>query len=275
MADFLSTFVFIIPGIMAYFWLQAFGLNPSVKHTAPELSGIAAMLWLPVSFITLLVLNVWSYFDKIDFLSVDKVWTVEAFNKATLDIKYLVLFLFVNFVVSFLICWIWSLWGHNFLRTIINHVRKSRGIATMSSSASVWEEFFIKINNDSKVNIASEEDNDSAENEETCDNEDADETQDPDVNVDNDDKTKKAVLIVHKIDNPKEFIVGSMTKASRPFEVDKALVLEDTEQWMNSIKNVYDYQVIRTYIDIKSGMVVKEIDPNKRKAKTIPEDTNI
>lgn len=240
MADFLSTFVFILPGIMAYFWLQVFGLNPSVKHTAPELSGIAALLWLPVSFITLLVLNTWSAFIKIDFLSVDKVWTVETLNKATSDIKYLVLFLCVSFIVSYFVCWLWSLWGNKILINRINNVRKSRGIAPLSSSSSVWEEFFIKINKELE---------------------------------ENDHAMKEAVLIVYKIDKPDEFIAGSMTKASRPLEVDKGLVLEDTQQWIDSIKNDYDYDVKRAYIDIKSGMVVKEIDHKNPKDKTIPEDS--
>lgn len=237
---FLSTFVFILPGIMAYFWLQVFGLNPSVKHTSPELSGIAALLWLPVSFITLLVLNTWSAFIKIDFLSVDQVWTVEDLNKATSDIKYLVLFLCVSFIVSYFICWLWSLWGNEFLRNRINDVRKSRKIAPLSSSSSVWEEFFIKINKEIE---------------------------------DNDHAMKEAVLIVYKIDKPDEFIAGSMTKASRPLETDKGLVLEDTQQWIDSIKNDYDYDVKRTYVDIKSGMVIKEIDHKNPKNKTIPEDS--
>jgi hypothetical protein len=53
MEAFLSTFVFLLPGIIAYFWIQVFGLNHSIKHTAPELSGITALLWLPGSFTTL------------------------------------------------------------------------------------------------------------------------------------------------------------------------------------------------------------------------------
>ncbi|RFB13652.1 hypothetical protein DZB84_16975 [Bacillus sp. HNG] len=242
MAQFLSTFVFILPGIMAYFWLQVFGLNPSVKHTAPELSGIAALLWLPVSFITLLVLNTWGALITIDFLSVDKVWTVEALNTATSDIKYLVLFLIMSFIVSYFVCWTWSIWGNEFLRNRINFVRKTRGIAPLSSSSSVWEEFFIKINSESENNNK----------------------------VDHFDK--EAVLIVYKIDKPEEFVAGAMTKASRPLEVDKALVLEDTQQWMDSMKNHYDYDVKRVYVDIKSGMVVKEIDHRSPKDKTIPED---
>lgn len=240
MGEFLSTFVFILPGIMAYFWLQVFGLNPSVKHTAPELSGIAALLWLPVSFITLLALNLWGEFIKTGIFSVNQVWTVEALNIATSDIKYLVLFLLASFLVSFLICWLWCLWGHELLRKSINQVRKTRKIAPLSSSSTVWEEFFIRINE-----VPQKENNNG----------------------------KEAVYIIYKIDNPDDFIAGSMTKTSRPIEADKALVLEDTQKWKNSIDYDYDYDVIKVYVDIKTGIVVKEIDHKNPKEKTIPEDS--
>jgi len=235
--EFLSTFVFILPGVMAYFWLQVFGLNPSVKHTAPEFSGIAALLWLPVSFSTLIVLNTWGAFVNINFLHVNQVWTLEALNKASSDIKYLVLFLFASFIVSFFICWIWCLYVHEFLRNRINHVRKTRKLAPISSSSSVWEEFFIKINENDQENSSMK---------------------------------KIAVFIVYKIDKPEEFIAGSMTKASRPLETDKGLVLEDTEEWTNSIKDDFDYNVTRVYIDTKTGMVIKELDYKNPKNKTIP-----
>jgi hypothetical protein len=236
---FLSTFVFILPGIMAYFWLQVFGLNPTIKHTAPELSGISALLWLPVSFTTLLLLNLWSNINKIDYFMVDNVKTITDLNKATSDIRYIALFLLVSLVVSYFICWVWCLWGNEFLRSRINNVRKSRGIALLSSSASVWEEFFIKINSD---NAKEEKESENVQ-------------------------SKKAVLIVYKIDKPEEFVAGSMTKASRPFELDKSLVLEDTQEWIDSINNDYDYDVKRVYVDIKSGMVVKELNYENPKDK--------
>lgn len=242
MEQFLSTFVFILPGIMAYFWLQVFGMTPSVKHTAPELSGISALLWLPVSFITLLVLNTWGVLVKTGLLSVSQVWSVKSLNEATSDIKYLVLFLFVSFVVSFFVCWIWSFWGNVLLKKVINHVRKTRGVAALSTSSTVWEEFFVKL--------------------EQGNSEDADDSV----------IAKEAVYIVHKIDKPDEFIAGSMTKASSPLEVDKSLVLEDTQNWMDSINNDYDFDVKRIYIDFKSGMVVKEIDHKNPKEKPIPDN---
>jgi hypothetical protein len=233
MAEFISTFVFILPGIMAYFWLQLFGLNPSVKHTAPELSGISALLWLPVSFSTLMLLNLYSTVNISNNLTVDTVWTIEDLNSATSDIKYLMLFLTVSFFVSFFVCWVWGLWGYNLVRIAINKVRKTRKIAALSSSQSVWEEFFIKI-------------------------------EDPDKNE------KEAVYMIYKIDKPEEKIIGTMTKVSRPLEIDRSLVLEETEEWKESVEKHYDFDVKRVYIDTKTGMVVKELNPKEYTTKTIP-----
>jgi hypothetical protein len=145
MDTFLSTFVFILPGIMAYFWLQAFGLNPPVKHTSSEVSGIAALLWLPISFVVLLILNIWGkLLNPTSIFSVKTAWTVEEVNTATSDIKYLVLFLFVSFVMSFVICGLWSKWGYPYLHKLINWVRTNRNLAPLSKSSTVWDEVFLK-----------------------------------------------------------------------------------------------------------------------------------
>ncbi|SOC24083.1 hypothetical protein SAMN05880501_11689 [Ureibacillus xyleni] len=255
MAEFLSTFVFTLPGIMAYFWLQVFGLNPSVKHTASELSAIAALLWLPVSFGTLLVLNTWGVIVSKGPFSVKTAWTLDDVNLATSDIKYLFLFLMVSFLVSFIVSWFWSKIGNELIRALINKVRKSRGIAKMSSSTSVWSEFFIRIDN----SVDDSEENESG-------NEDV--SKDHENNKKN--KEKIAVYIVHKVDNPKNFVIGSMTKASSPLEIDKGLVLENVQEWTDSLED-YDYKVKKAYIDVKSGMVVKELDYNNPIEKTTPE----
>ncbi|EAR66237.1 hypothetical protein B14911_10897 [Bacillus sp. NRRL B-14911] len=245
MENFLSTFVFILPGIMTYFWLQAFGLNSPVKHTAPEVSGIAALLWIPITLLTLTVLNIYSKAGPINSVfTVDSTWTVTDFVNATADLKYLSLFLGISAVVSYLFSWFWASKGNLFLQGMVNFVRRKRKIAPLSQSATVWEEFFIKIN---RSDIDEEENFEEAINE------------------------KKALLLVYKIDKKEEFVVGSMTKASRPYEVDKALVLDDTEIWFEAL-NHYDYPVIRTYVDVKSGVIVKELDSDKGVLKTIVEE---
>jgi hypothetical protein len=245
--NFLSTFVFILPGIMTYFWLQAFGLNSPIKHTAPEVSGIAALFWIPITLLSLTILNLYStQGPQNSFFSVDTAWTVKDFVSATADIKYLALFLALSAVVSFFFSWFWATVGNVWLQACINFVRKKREVAPLSQSATVWEEFFIKIN---KIKEPQEETDNRQEN----------------------DDGKQALLLVYKIDKKEEFIIGSMTKASRPYEQDKALVLDDTDVWKELLEH-FDYPTIRSFVDIKSGVIVKELDAKNGVPKSVEEE---
>jgi hypothetical protein len=150
MDSFLSTFIFILPGIMAYFWLQGFGLNPAVKHSSSELYSIAALLWLPISFTTLIILNAWGSLISPNSLFTVKIsWSIDEINAATSDIRYLMLFLLLSIIVSFFICALWSKWGNLFLQRTINFVRRKRDVAPLSKMSTVWDEVFM--NNDIQV----------------------------------------------------------------------------------------------------------------------------
>ncbi|AQZ47419.1 hypothetical protein B5S25_13365 [Paenibacillus larvae subsp. pulvifaciens] len=62
MENFISTLVFILPGFLMYFWIQSFGINPVMKHNPGEMGAISALLWFPVSLLTVLTYNLleWS-----------------------------------------------------------------------------------------------------------------------------------------------------------------------------------------------------------------------
>lgn len=220
MTNFLSTFIFLIPGILAYFWIQFFGLTPTVKHTAPEFSGIAAILWLPVSFVTILCLNLISIIFKIGILPI--VWTIKEFTLATENLFYLLFFLLVSVIVSFILCGIWSIFLNNLLQDAINFIRKKRGLAPLSSSTTVWEEFFIKYEK---------------------------------KNTDG----KEALYKIYKIDKPESYLIGSMTKGSRPTELDKSLVLEEVQEWKEYIDD-NQVPIKRVYFDFKTNLIIEELD---------------
>ncbi|UFJ40123.1 hypothetical protein LOK74_19105 [Brevibacillus humidisoli] len=140
---FLGTFVFLLPGLMAYFWLQVFGLTPPVKHTTSEVAGISALLWLPISFTSLCLLNLWSLMGEyVPLLAVKRVWTVDELMQATGDIRYLLLFVAVSAWVSFGLCVVWSTFLASRLEKLINKVRYRRGLADLSSRSTVWDEIF-------------------------------------------------------------------------------------------------------------------------------------
>ena len=145
MDNLIGTLVFLLPGFLAYFWLQAFGLNPVVKHTPAEFSAVAALLWLPVSLLTLL-----SYNTLIEVFQLGtyfaSVWTINDLSKATSSIKFIAVFTLLSTIISLILSIVWSLWGYSLLLRFINQVRTWRKIANYSVSPSVWDEVFLKGN---------------------------------------------------------------------------------------------------------------------------------
>lgn len=139
--DFLGTLVFLLPGVLAYFWLQAFGMNPVAKHSPTEFTAVAGLLWLPVSFVTLVLYNLGiklSYY----IVQVKPVWTIQGLRDASSSLTFLVVFLLLSAVVSFFLSFVWAKWGFEFHKDLINWVRKKRGAAPFSDTTSVWDEVF-------------------------------------------------------------------------------------------------------------------------------------
>ncbi|MDQ7094221.1 hypothetical protein REC12_11535 [Desulfosporosinus sp. PR] len=145
MDNFLGTLVFLLPGVLAYFWLQAFGINPVVKHTPGEFTAVAALLWLPVSFGTLLLYN-WAVVNVHYFSGVKPIWIIKDLLNASGSLVFLTAFFMLSLVVSFFISAIWAKWGYRILLVLINTIRKWRGVAAFSKGTSVWETVFL--NND-------------------------------------------------------------------------------------------------------------------------------
>ncbi|MEK3787546.1 DUF6338 family protein [Paenibacillus sp. FSL K6-1230] len=148
MENFIGAIVFILPGFLLYFWIQSFGINPVVKHTPGEFTAVAALLWLPTSFVTLLIYNgvifLSRYFGKMDF-----VWSLDLLKRESNNIVFLAVFLVLSVVVSFTMGWIWATKIYKHHLTLINKIREKRGIAPFSETPSVWDEVFGK--NDSQV----------------------------------------------------------------------------------------------------------------------------
>jgi len=89
MDNFLGTVVFLLPGFLAYFWLQAFGINPVAKHSTTEFTAVAGLLWLPVSFGTLLLYNLAIWLSS--FISQAKpIWTLLTLKDASNNFIFLI-----------------------------------------------------------------------------------------------------------------------------------------------------------------------------------------
>lgn len=149
MDSFLGTLVFLLPGLMLYFWLQSFGINPVVKHSPAEFTAVSVLLWFPVSLTTLLLFN---FIVKISNVlsNLTPIWTTDDLKTASGSFIFLLLFLGSSLIISFLFGAIWAKWVHQqILMRLINWIRNSRGVAPFSKNPSVWDEVFL--NNDSQV----------------------------------------------------------------------------------------------------------------------------
>ncbi len=143
MESLIGTIVFLLPGFLAYFWLQSFGITPVTKHTPAEFTTISALLWLPVSFFSLLMYN-FTIWVSVRIVGLEPIWNVVDLNKMSGSFVFLVSFLLISALISFLLCWGWAKYGQTRLQNLINKIRISRGIAPFSDSPSVWDEVFVK-----------------------------------------------------------------------------------------------------------------------------------
>ncbi|MBY7109998.1 MULTISPECIES: hypothetical protein [Bacillus] len=217
MEQFISIIIFSLPGLLAYFWLQLFGLNPTVKHTPTEMIGLVALLWVPITGLTLVTYNLIIFI----FLS-SKVYITSLNEISALSMKLSFLLFYVVFSVfySFLVSYAWGRYFNTVVINLVNKVRVQRKVSVLSEETSVWDSFFFSL-----------------------------------------DQSEEQPLIVemYKIDKPEEKTYGAVIRMSRPFETERSLVLDQSEQWKKAHK-YYQYPVKRSYVDVKSGMIVNELD---------------
>lgn len=134
MENLVSTIIFVLPGFMMYFWVQAMGINPVVKHTTIEFGALSALAWFPVAVTSLGVLNL--YRGSIN--------TLDQLKNASTDVSFLVEFLIISVLVSFVLSAIYAKWLYKIQTWAINKIRVSIKKAKLSYSPSVWEEVFLK-----------------------------------------------------------------------------------------------------------------------------------
>ncbi len=217
MDNLLGTIVFILPGFLMYFWLQSFGINPVVKHSPGEFGAIAALLWLPASFSTLLLYNGIIYLSKM-MSHTDIVWSIQALKDKSGSFTFLLVFLLLSSAVSFVLSVIWAKWLYPIQLKVINRVRNWRGTASLSKSPSVWDEVFT--NNDAQV------------------------------------------VEIGRMDKAGISMIGCINKASRTFEPERHLNLNDVD-FFTELVGRHKISVSQIFYDTKSGTYVKIFDPEE------------
>ncbi|CAN7273342.1 hypothetical protein [Paenibacillus sp. LjRoot56] len=145
MDNLIGTIVFLLPGLLLYFWLQSFGVNAVVKHNPSEFTAYVVLLWFPVSMITLLIFNCLVALTRVFTTSNFYVVSIDDLKIATNDFRFIISYILLSVIVSYLFGVYWSVWGNKFLREVlINKVRKKRNVAPYSEYPSVWDEVFLK-----------------------------------------------------------------------------------------------------------------------------------
>lgn len=233
MDAFLATLVFLLPGLLAYFWLRMFGVNPPVAHSGTEITAIAALLWIPTSILSVLAYDgmVWGIGKKAPAYGLTYLADLKTLTILSTQLTFLLIFLILSLVFSFVVAYIWAVYLYKMTLSLINKVRSKRNMAQLDELTTVWDNFFLAF--------------------------------------DRNEKGSEPIMLVevYKMgDDPEKRIYGTVKKTSRPFELERALVLTRFEGWKES-HEYYQYPVKRTYVDLKSGLVVNELDSENPKVK--------
>lgn len=223
MDNFLGTIVFLLPGVLAYFWLQALGINPVSKHSPTEFTAVAGLLWLPVSFLTLIIYNFGNniiyYITQVKSLGISyyviqvkPIWKMQDLKDASSSLTFLVVFLLISSIVSYFLSFVWAKWGFKLQQKMVNWAREKRGFAPFSDTTSVWEEVF--------------------------------------------GKNESQLVEIGRLDKPDNItITGEIKKAARTFEPERLCLTDVT--FMTELVKEYRIPVENIYVDIKSGIYVK------------------
>ncbi|MCG0050792.1 hypothetical protein [Priestia aryabhattai] len=216
--SFISTIIFTLPGLLCYYWLQWLGFVPSQKHTPFEMLGISALLWLPVSTLTLLFYNFVLYSKGLflksmgEYRTIDYVLNLKELQSSFTNLQFVLVFSILSLVFSYLVARFWVQGLFPVFLKHINFIRKEKiKISQLSSKPTVWEEIF----------ITAEE---------------------------------KVVKIV-KLDKPEESIIGAIRKASRPLEPDRNITLDEIDYFTKLVEK-YNPLIKNVFIDTKAGIAI-------------------
>lgn len=236
MEQLISLIIFSLPGLITYFWLQLFGINPVVKHTPTEMVGLTALLWAPTTFLTVifydflfLIFNLILKAIRFDFsfLKLTFIVNLNDLNNLSKNLVFLFCYLILSIVFSFIAAYLWARYLYLVVLKVVNSVRIKRKIIKLSEDPTVWESFFYKLEGQ---------------------------------------KEEQLIVEIYKIDKPEEKICGPVIRMSRPFETEKSLVIDSSKGWDESHK-YFNYEIKKTYVDTKTGLIINELDPSKPSSK--------
>lgn len=138
MEQFITTLVFVTPGLMAYYWLLKLGLSPAQKHNNFEMLSISTILWVPTILTMIIVHNLLASSKNFGLIPIE---TLTDFTAYSLNFSFMLYFLFSSLIFSLVISFL-TVWLNKYLVKFVNQARKVLGLASFSKNSTVWEEFF-------------------------------------------------------------------------------------------------------------------------------------
>ncbi|WP_078410272.1 hypothetical protein [Priestia abyssalis] len=224
MKSLISLIIFTLPGLLAYFWINLFGLTPTSKRDNSEVVAISALLWIPIVSIVLFIYQTlawvsnWKTIDpSFDVPLLKKDWMlisskVTDINKLSENIWFLLFYVVLSIITSFYVAQFISNTGYKIMLAKVNRVRERNGIAPFSEKTTVWNEMFL--NNAGQI------------------------------------------VEYTKVEDPNFRLIGCLTKVPRAHEPDKGIVLEATDHWAN-VMEYYNVEIDNVFIDTSNGSIIK------------------
>lgn len=140
--NFITMIIFTLPGILAYFLIQNFGITPVQKHQGTELLCISALLCAPVAILVISLYNLLAFVGgKIFSYGVQYLFTITDLNKLVNNLGFLLFYLISSIFFSYIISRFISS-KYDYILKSVNKVRTTNGYAPYSKSATVWKEVF-------------------------------------------------------------------------------------------------------------------------------------
>lgn|SRR5690625_483567 len=146
MEAFLSLIIFTFPGLVAFFWIQLFGVTPTVKYQGTEMLALCAILWIPINIMVLGVYNAFSLIyncisqqNELFFI-----YDFETLNNLSSSFIFILYYVISSTLFSYLLARVITGQLYDHALDKINKIRKGNQRAPLSKYASVWDASFSK-----------------------------------------------------------------------------------------------------------------------------------
>lgn len=146
MESLVPTLLFIIPGLMGYYWIGLFGKTPPQKHSDFEIATLSVLLWVPIMLINIGLIDGGIYLlSRMELMDANYILYLEDFISKGTYLPFYAVYMVTSAVSSFVFGLLYCAFLHKvFIFKPTNWVRKKLGLAKRTDSSSVWEDFTAK-----------------------------------------------------------------------------------------------------------------------------------